>query len=284
MGLDATPLRAPAETLPNPWTPRRWWCHTSPVSSPKPPLVLLHGVTGSGRIWQDVVPLLSGQHDVHTPTLPGHRGGPAIQRRPATIGELVDAVEHYLDEHGLAKPHLAGNSLGGWVSIELARRGRAASVCALSPAGFWWDAKSHDRVAGHINRTRTLARILRPATPLALRSAIGRRLGLRDVACHGERLTAARVQEIADIADDSTFMDDYTPHEQVAPLDPLPCPITLAWSQFDRLVPAETYGRTARERLPGATWVLLPGVGHIPMIDDPELVARTILAVTGAVA
>ena len=66
------------------------------------------------------------------------------------------------------------------------------------------------------------------------------------------------------------------------PLDPLPCPITLAWSEVDRLVPAEPYGRTARERLPGATWIVLPGVGHNSMVDDPGLVARTILAVTGA--
>ena len=60
---------------------------------------------------------------------------------------MVDAAESFLDEHGLARPHLAGNSLGGWVAIELARRGCAASVCAFSPAGFWWD-RSSDRYAG----------------------------------------------------------------------------------------------------------------------------------------
>ena len=79
---------------------------------------------------------------------------------------------------------------------------------------------------------------------------------------------------------DCPFMDDYSPDELVEPLDPLPCPVTLAWAQFDRLVPAATYGQTSRERLPDATWVLLPGVGHIPMVDDPDLVARTIMALT----
>jgi pimeloyl-ACP methyl ester carboxylesterase len=64
-------------------------------------------------------------------------------------------------------------------------------------------------------------------------------------------------------------------------LDPLPSPITLAWAEGDRLVPAATCGKTARERLPGATWIELPGVGHNAMVDDPGLVARTILAVTG---
>jgi len=75
-------------------------------------------------------------------------------------------------------------------------------------------------------------------------------------------------------------MDDWSIDEQAEPLEPLPCPITLAWAQSDRPLPPATYGQTARKRLPGATWVLLPGVGHLPMIDDPELVARTIVAVT----
>jgi pimeloyl-ACP methyl ester carboxylesterase len=246
--------------------------------------VLMHGAAGSGRIWQDIVPVLSEHHDVHAPTLLGHRGGPAIQRPPAKVNDMVDAAEHYLDEHGLARAHFAGNSLGGWVAIELARRGRAASVCAFSPAGFWWDSDSHERVFGQIRRKRALARVSRPIAPLVLRSAVARRLGLREVACHGDRLSAARVLELTDDSNDCPFMDDYSPDEQVEPLDPLPCPITLAWAQFDRLVPATTYGRTARERLPGATWVLLPGVGHIPMIDDPELVARTIMAATGVAA
>ncbi len=244
----------------------------------------MHGVTGSGRIWQDVVPLLSEHHDVHAPTLLGHSGGPAIQRRPARVSDVVDATERYLDEHGLARPHLAGYSLGGWVAIELARRGRAASVCAFSPAGFWWDSDSHQHLLGKIRRARAQGRVSRPIAPLVLRLAAVRRLGLRDVACHGDRLTAARVLEVMDDAIDCPFMDDYSPDEQAEPLDPLPCPVTLAWAQFDRLVPAATYGQTARERLPSATWVLLPGVGHIPMFDDPVLVARTILAVTGVAA
>lgn len=197
---------------------------------------------------------------------------------------MVDGVQRYLDERGLARPHLAGNSLGGWVAIELARRGRAASVCAFSPAGFWWDSNSHEQVLARIRRSRALAPVARPIAPLVLRSAAVRRIGLREIACHGDRLTAARVLEWMDDSIDCPFMDHYSPDEQVEPLDPLSCPVTLAWAQFDHLVPAATYGQTARERLPGAMWVLLPGVGHVPMVDDPDLVARTILAVTGAAA
>ena len=75
------------------------------------------------------------------------------------------------------------------------------------------------------------------------------------------------------------FIVDYSPDEQAEPLDPLPCPFTLAWAQFDRLVRPRR--RQLHANAPGATLVLLPGVGHVPMVDDPDLVARTIMAVTG---
>jgi len=73
-------------------------------------------------MWRDIVPPLSEHHDVHAPTLLEHRGRPAIQRRPVSVSDIVDATERYLDERGLARPHLVGNSLGGWVAVELARR------------------------------------------------------------------------------------------------------------------------------------------------------------------
>ena len=103
---------------------------------PRPPLVLLHGVTNSARIWDDVAPLLADEFDIIAPTAAGHRGG-ASATRGVTISRLVDDVERLLDAQGLHQAHLAGNSMGGWVAIELARRGRALSVCALSPAGCW---------------------------------------------------------------------------------------------------------------------------------------------------
>jgi pimeloyl-ACP methyl ester carboxylesterase len=260
------------------------WCQTVAVAPEKPPLVLLHPATSSGRIWQDVVPLLSEHHEVHTPTLVGHRGGPPVQRRPATISDVVDSAERYLDERGLDRPHLAGNSMGGGVAIELARRGRAATVCAISPAGFW--STSDGSMTRVLKRIRVGGKVLRrihPVAPLVLKSAKGRRIILRNFVCHGERLSAARALDLY-FADPMgcTIMDDLAASGgQAEPLDSLPCPITLAWAEVDRFVPAEPYGRTARERLPGATWVTLPGVGHNAMVDDPALVARVIMAVTG---
>jgi pimeloyl-ACP methyl ester carboxylesterase len=259
------------------------------MSSEKSPVVLLHPFLLSGKVWQDVAPLLSNDHQVFTPTLLGHQGGPPVERRPATIWDVIDAAEAYLDENGLQRPHIAGNSLGGFVAIELARRGRASTVCALSPAGFWTAGRglTSQAVAGRkVHKIAAMSRLSGPVGPLVFRSRVVRRLSLRflNSARHGDRVPANRLVEltrtiVACTVDREVLSSD---DEHVAALDPLPCPITLAWSEKDSLLPLATYGQIARERLPAARFEILPDVEHVPMFDDPELVARTILATTRA--
>lgn len=249
------------------------------------PLLLLHGVTMSARAWTDVAPLLALHHELILPTALGHRGGPPAVRRPARCADLVDDVERDLDARGLDQVHIAGNSLGGWMAIELARRGRARTVCALSPAGFW-DAgsTSHADSTAKIAAGRKLARLARPLTPLAVRSAMIRRIILRDIAIHGDRLSpAATVELTRDLIECTVTADMLSTDEQIALLDPVPCPITLAWSAHDRIFPSAIYGPAAQQRVPAARYRTLEGVGHVPMIDDPHLVAETILETTGAI-
>jgi pimeloyl-ACP methyl ester carboxylesterase len=241
------------------------------------PVVLLHGVTGSETMWRGVVPLLDPYYDVIALTAAGHRGG-----RPAapgtTVATLVDDAERSLDELGLTRPHLVGNSLGGWMAIELARRGRAASVCALSPAGTW-DAATGEHLAGaaKLRRAVALARRTRRIMPRAARLALVRRIALRDNAAHGQRVT---VEELLIVVDDllaCTVREEMlSTDEQIALLDPLPCPVVLAWSERDRILPIATRGTRARMLMPGATWRVVPDVGHVPMFDDPGLVASVI--------
>src|SRR3712207_3860316 len=101
-----------------------------------PPLVLLHGFTDTWRTWELVLPQLERHHDVLAPTLLGHAGGPPIE---GGIDEdaIADAVEQAMDEAGFATAHFAGNSLGGYMALHIAARGRAESVVALAPAGGW---------------------------------------------------------------------------------------------------------------------------------------------------
>jgi len=191
----------------------------------------------------------------------------------------VDWTEQYLDGEKLDRPCIAGHSMGGFLAIELARRGRAASVCAFAPGGFWGDQR--EKTMARVGRGQGAARALRPVIPLMLRSPAARRLWFRDGACHGDRISATRGVEIFDdflgctVAKEIFSTDD----QQVAPLDPLPCPITVVWSERDRINTLDTCDPVARQMLPHANFEVLPDVGHDPMMDDPELVARTILRV-----
>jgi pimeloyl-ACP methyl ester carboxylesterase len=250
---------------------------------PGEPLVLLHPLGTAPRVWEGVRPLLEPHHELIAHATLGHRGGAPATRRPVRIGDLVDDVERSLDERGLERPHIAGNSLGGWMAIELARRGRAKTVCALSPAGSWTAGTPGQTIGTRkIRRSITLAKLGRLLPMgLLLRSGLIRRMILRDVAVHGDRLTAAQVAEAtADLLGCEIAGDILTTREEIPSLDPLPCPITLAWARDDAIVPVEINGPVARARLPQARFVVLEGVGHVPMIDDPASVARTILETT----
>ncbi|MEU7143605.1 alpha/beta hydrolase [Nocardia sp. NPDC046473] len=252
--------------------------------SDRPPLVLLHGITMSARAWQDVTPLLEPHHAVVTLTALGHRGGAPVTRRPAQVSDLVDDAERALDALGLERAHLAGNSLGGWLAIELARRGRADTVCALSPAGFW-EAGATGQTAGvrKLRRMVALTRLTSRMQSLALHSGLVRRVSMRDIARRADRLSPAQALDAARDLLGCTVIDDLLGnHEQLAPLPDPPCPITLAWSAHDAILPVDVNGAIARERIPQAHFQILPGVGHVPMIDNPGLVAGTILATTGA--
>jgi pimeloyl-ACP methyl ester carboxylesterase len=248
------------------------------------PLVLLHGILCAERIWSRVVPLVATHHDVIVPTALGHNGGATVKERPVSIEHVIDDMERQLDELALEKVHLAGNSMGGWIAIELARRGRALTVCALSPAGAWdvdWDdtqrlPKVLLAAVRNIRRSRAML-------PLLARSKRLRHWALRRSAVHGERVSPAELLAFADDIIGCEIAEDLlaTP-AQLAPLDPPPCPITLAWSGQDRLFPVDVFGARARELIPGARFIVLDDVGHVPMFDDPQLVAQTILAATAA--
>ena len=82
--------------------------------------------------------LLAAARELVLIDLPGFGNSAALpDDTDSTIEALTDAVERFLPELGLERPHVAGNSLGGAVGLELARRDAVASVTAISPAGFW---------------------------------------------------------------------------------------------------------------------------------------------------
>lgn len=250
------------------------------------PLVLLHGVTGTWRVWRPIIPLLEAHHDVIAPTLLGHSGGaPVAADGRISVASLADDVERVLDEIGVESPHVVGNSLGGWLSLELASRGRPASVVAFSPAGGWRTERNLARTSKMITQGFKAASIAPASVLQVLRRHRARRWAFRDVMAHGERVPpVAALEMVDDLVEcaallpflDATLRDGPFVHE----LRDTPFPIRVAWGDLDRTIPFADHGEPLLEHLPGVDLVRLPGVGHVPMYDDPALVARTILEVT----
>jgi pimeloyl-ACP methyl ester carboxylesterase len=244
------------------------------LSAPaREPLLLIHGLGASARVWDPVLPLLSDKREVVVLDMPGFGEAPGLpEGTPPTAANLAAALREACVERGIERPHVAGNSLGGWVGLEMGREGWAASVTALSPAGLWRAPLGPRR-----RDTRTVARRWRPLVSLALRSRRAREAMLATFAAHPERIPVAAGRELVLGWIDSNGYDGANREMRTHIFDPAgypeEVPVTIAWGECDRLV-----GPPKADRRPaGARFLVLPRVGHTPTWDDPELVARTLL-------
>lgn len=250
------------------------------------PLVCIHGISGSQRHWQPVLPMLAEHHDVHTVSLAGHAGGaPLADGEKATVATLADHLERDLDGRGMEQAHLVGNSLGGWLALEMATRGRALSVVALSPGLGWYPGRHVRMVKLKLVMARRLFTVLGPIAPQALRVALLRRVALGAAVANPDTMSPA---DAAAFVDDNLrcevyfeLVDDVVGIQHQ--LGAIECPVHVVWSEGDALIPYDPYGLRFPVLVPNAVFSTLPDVGHVPMYDDPQLVARTVLEVTSAV-
>jgi pimeloyl-ACP methyl ester carboxylesterase len=252
------------------------------------PLLLVHGVSAIWRAWSPVLPFLEPHHDVIVPTLAGHGGGPPLDAQIApSVQALVDGIENELDKLGVQKVHIAGNSLGGWIGIELARRGRARSLVLFSPAGAWRSQRSIEARAAAIRLSVAGSGRYASRADAIAANALLRWFLLAGQVAHPNRVSP---QELAAYIRAGALAPVVAPLLRDLPLrqvQPLPVardyPVRLVWGDRDRVIPFDGFGSAMLERLPGAELIRLRGVGHVPMSDDPAGVAKLILQVTAAV-
>jgi pimeloyl-ACP methyl ester carboxylesterase len=253
-----------------------------------PPLVCLHGFTDTWRTWEPVLPRLERAHDVLAPTLLGHAGGPPIGGGgELTVDSLADAVEDAMDAAGFATAHLVGNSLGGYVALQLAARGRAASVVALAPAGGWAadDAAFRDNLLGHFVTMQQQVAAAMPHADALLATDKGRRRATQLITTNYEHLPA----ELLAHQMGGVVGCDVVPLVELAQRDGYPlaaeaiaCPVRIVWGTDDRLLPWPSAATRFRDNLlPHADWVELDGIGHCPQLDVPLETAQLILGFTG---
>jgi pimeloyl-ACP methyl ester carboxylesterase len=247
-------------------------------------LVLVHGIGSRWGIWEPVLPALEARFDVIALDLPGFGASPmppaGTPAGPASLCELVLAS---LREMGVEEFHVAGNSLGGLIAIDLARRNAVRSSCAISPAGFAGRAETilaKGLLAGSIR----MARMLAPHADRVLARPRARALLLNTFYAHPARVPArAAAEDMRQMAAAPWFDATLPTIERwtFPDTDAGAAPTTIAWGDKDRLLLPRQAER-ARADLPSARIVPLPGCGHLPTWDDPELVARVMIEATSA--
>jgi pimeloyl-ACP methyl ester carboxylesterase len=247
-----------------------------------PPLVLIHGIGSRRGAWKPVIARLAAERDTIAVDLPGFGESSLLPEgvvpTPQTLADAIEAF--WTAELGIERPHVAGNSLGGGIVLELARRGAVASATALSPIGFWSPAEVRYGTA-MLRNSRFAAQHFGPALQRVVRTPLGRQLVLG--LYYGHPMRRDPGEAVADLAGlgsapgweatlPNTRRYRFRDGEQLRDV-----PVTIGWGTRDRLlIPRQA--QRARAALPRARHVPLPGCGHLPMSDDPETVAALILS------
>ena len=250
-----------------------------------PPLVCLHGFTDTWRTWELVLPTLERHHDVLAPTLLGHAGALPIVG-DVSDAVLADAVEQAMDDAGFETAHVVGNSLGGYVALQLAARGRARSVVALAPAGGWGVGdESYRETLAYFASMQELLKSAAPHAAAIAATPEGRRQATAYITSNFEHIPADLVAHLIGGAagcDGAGPLIEYALREGW-PLDAarIDCPLRIVWGTGDRLLPWPSAAARFRDDwFPQADWVELDGVGHCPQLDVPLEAAQLIAGFT----
>lgn len=243
-----------------------------------PPLILMHGIGHRWQAWAPVLDLLARERDVIAVDLPGFGASPPLPPGMSyDLDSVVTVMGEFIDKLGLERPHLAGNSLGGLFALKAADHGLARSVTALSPAGFFSPAEM--RYASTVLRTMRLAAGIPPAAMRWL-SRSPRRKNLMFGMIYGR----------PDLIEIDTLIADAAAMHGAVGFEPTlragrgitfrgtlrDVPTTIAWGTNDRLLRKGQAVR-AQQNLPHARFVWMHNCGHVPMADDPKLVAKVLL-------
>jgi pimeloyl-ACP methyl ester carboxylesterase len=245
--------------------------------------VLIHGIGSRWQVWEPVIPALVAERELVVLDLPGFGASPMPpDGTPPGIPSLTGLVGGFLDELGIERPHVAGNSMGGWLALELARNGRAASATTLSPAGF------HNGPEGQFARRSLLLAYrmsgrLAPRAERILARPRARKLALGQFVARPDRMPpAAAAADMRALAGAAWFEPtlDALASDRFADGAQIDAPVTIAWGEHDRVLLPRQAGRAA-QAIPHARTVTLTGCGHVPTYDDPDQVARVLLEGSG---
>ncbi len=241
------------------------------------PVVLFPGTGSHVRAWDPILPFLTEHYEVITVDLPGFGKSADAADALESFETLMALIVAFLDELELEHPHAGGNSVGGWIALELAKRRRARSAVALAPCGLW--KKGAPRYIDIMTRiSYRTAVMLHPWGHAVLQPAPLRTLLMSHSFARPWALTPQEAHGI--VRNMRTSPGTHTAYAMMRDArftggQGIDVPVTVAFGQHDR---ALFWPQRRCDELPEHTvWKTIPGCGHVPMSDQPERVARVIL-------
>lgn len=241
------------------------------ISGKGVPLVLIHGLGSASTVWKPIRNLLNQDFTVITVDLPGHGKTPYTKGQPMDPHSLGLNVLEQVKTLGFDQFHLAGNSLGGWIAMELTSAAPESilSLTGIAPAGLWLNPYNARYPGTAI--LRFLARNTSKFAPTALHFESARRLGFFEVSPRWRQLS---YETCLDATLAMAGATGYFPAwdgmlmKRFDSFIPESIPVTIIFGDTDRTLPATTCQE--RSLAPAhAKWIVFPETGHAPMWDAP---------------
>ncbi len=254
------------------------------TSDSHPPLVLIHGLGSAATGFKPIVSNLSQSFRVITVDLPGHGQSPFIQglaMDPQSLGRAIfDTID---SEYGIAQFHVVGNSLGGWIALEMAAEqpGRITSLTGLAPAGLWVQPAS-GRLPSEA-RSFYLAKALKPFVKVGLRAMALRKIGFASVSPQWQELSYEICYDASMAMGNCTgyfpAWDGMLGRRFDSSVDSS-VPVTILFGDTDNTLPYPV--SQERSLAPShSTWLVIDQCGHAPMWDHPDLIVKIIRQTSG---
>jgi pimeloyl-ACP methyl ester carboxylesterase len=253
------------------------YCDAGPDTGSPETLLLIHGMAGSSATWRSVIPQLSEHYRVIAPDLLGH-GESAKPRGDYSLGAFAVWLRDLLDELGVMRATVVGQSLGGGVAMQFGyqHRDRCERLVLIGSGGLGPDLNWMLRLLSAPGAEFVLPAVA-PSPVLSVGNSI--RSFLSSAGIHsprGSELWSA-YSSLSDRDTRSAFLRtlrSVVDHrgQAVSALNRLhltaQVPTLLIWGDDDRIIPV-AHGRAAHEALPGSRLEVLPGVGHFPHVEAP---------------
>lgn len=244
-----------------------------------PALVLVHGLGSAGTIWKTLVPQLVESFTVYAIDLPGHGDAPLRDDEEMDPRSLAQAIVDYLaNDLGVESMHVAGNSLGGWIALEMAAVApdHVLSVTALAPAGLWHEQPP--RKFPPSLDARILAKISQYFMKTAYRIPLLKAIGYKKITHLWRELSFESCRDsVIAMARSKGYMPMWhsANGRRFESVVPEKVEISVIFGDEDRTLPEEI--AQEKEVAPDhANWIVVDNCAHVIMWNYPDLTVNLI--------